>query len=110
MPRDFSSMITLARDPASGVQIIICADASYSADPFLIILPVSIRVPSLWTRTDELPRIIGEYARDATTGACTGSGRAPRSRSFASPAAAGARRPSSRSRPALHAIRCLSRQ
>jgi hypothetical protein len=31
MPRDFSSMITLARDPASDVQIIICADASYSA-------------------------------------------------------------------------------
>jgi hypothetical protein len=109
MPRDFSSMIKLVRDPASDVQIIICADASYSADPFLI-LPVSIRVPSLWTRTDELPQIIGEYARDATTGACIGSGHAPRSRSFASPAAAGARRPSSRSRPALHAIRCLSLQ
>jgi DNA-binding NtrC family response regulator len=29
------------------------------------VLPAPIRVPSLVTRTDEIPRIVDEYARDA---------------------------------------------
>jgi hypothetical protein len=46
------------------VQLIVCADARFDVHPFLA-LPVPIRVPSLTVRTDELPRIIDEYAVDA---------------------------------------------
>jgi len=63
-PKDFSSMIALLRDPSARVQLIVCADARHDTDPF-VTLPVPIRVPSLRTRTDELPRIVDEYAADA---------------------------------------------
>jgi hypothetical protein len=46
------------------VQLIVCADARFDAHPFLT-LPVPIRVPSLTVRTDELPRIVDDYAIDA---------------------------------------------
>lgn len=45
-----------------------------------------------------------------TTAGCSRSERAPRPRSFASPAAAEARRPSSQSQPDLGVIRCISLQ
>jgi hypothetical protein len=64
LPDDFSSMAALVRDPRASVQLIVCADGRYNTHPFLT-LPVPIRVPSLRTRTDELPRIIDEYALDA---------------------------------------------
>jgi hypothetical protein len=63
-PKDFSSLVALVRDPSARVQLIVCADARHDADPF-ITLPVPIRVPSLRTRTSELPRIVDEYAADA---------------------------------------------
>jgi hypothetical protein len=64
LPDDFSSVVALVRDPRASVQLIVCADGRYNTHPFLT-LPVPIRVPSLRTRTSELPRIIDEYALDA---------------------------------------------
>jgi len=63
-PRDFPSVVAMVRDPSARVQLIVCADVRRDADPF-ITLPVPIRVPSLRTRTSELPRIVDEYAADA---------------------------------------------
>ena len=64
LPDDFSSMVSLVRNPGASVQLIVCADARFDAHPFLA-LPVPIRVPSLITRVSELPRIVDEYAADA---------------------------------------------
>jgi hypothetical protein len=64
LPRDFPSMVAMARTIHASVQLMICADARFDAHPFLV-LPAPIRVPSLLTRTEELPRIVDEYARDA---------------------------------------------
>jgi len=64
LPLDFVATIVRARDLACDVQIIICAEECHLANPFLI-LPVPIWVPSLQTRTGELPRIVMEYALDA---------------------------------------------
>jgi len=63
LPRDFSSVVAQLRS-TDDVQIIVCADGRDDAHPFLI-LPAPIRIPSLRVRTDELPRIIDEYAVDA---------------------------------------------
>ena len=63
LPRDFSSVVAQIRS-TDDVQIIVCADGRDDAHPFLI-LPAPIRIPSLRVRTDELPRIIDEYAVDA---------------------------------------------
>jgi hypothetical protein len=46
------------------VQLIVCAEGRNDAHPFLA-LPAPIRVPSLRVRTDELSRIVDEYAIDA---------------------------------------------
>lgn len=72
LPRDFSSvvvrvrnaMVAPTREPEDSVQLIVCADARFDTHPF-ITLPAPIRVPSLATRTQELPRIVDAYARDA---------------------------------------------
>ncbi len=64
LPLDFVATLVRARDLASDVQIIVCAEEHHLADPFLI-LPVPIWVPSLQTRAYELPRIVMEYALDA---------------------------------------------
>jgi hypothetical protein len=72
LPSDFSSVVARVRDavvalrqePADSVQLIVCADARFDTHPFNT-LPAPIRVPSLATRTKELPRIIDEYAADA---------------------------------------------
>jgi len=63
-PRDFPSVVAMVRDPSARVQLIVCADGRRDVDPF-IALPVPIRVPSLRTRTNELPRIVDEYAAEA---------------------------------------------
>ena len=62
-PRDFSSVVARIR-ATNEVQLIVCADGRFDAHPFLT-LPVPIRVPSLRVRTDELPKIVDEYASDA---------------------------------------------
>ncbi len=59
------AMVALTRDSADSAQLIVCADARFEAHPF-ITLPAPIRVPSLTTRTRGLPRIVDEYARNAT--------------------------------------------
>ncbi|HWO24480.1 MAG TPA: hypothetical protein VNO30_37305 [Kofleriaceae bacterium] len=63
-PRDFSSMVTMVRDPGASVQFIVCGGVGHADDPFLT-LPVPIQVPPLAAREDELPRIVDELARDA---------------------------------------------
>jgi hypothetical protein len=63
LPRDYSSVVALIR-ATSDVQIIVCSDRRDDTHPFLT-LPVPIGVPSLAVRTDELPRIVDEYAIDA---------------------------------------------
>jgi hypothetical protein len=64
LPRDFSSMVPLVRDPAASVQLIVCGEVSHADHPFLI-RPVPIQVSALASRGSELPRIVDEYARDA---------------------------------------------
>ncbi len=64
VPRDFSSVVALVRDPAASVQLIVCEDERHAMDPFLA-LPAPIRVPSLKARVSELPRVVDEYALDA---------------------------------------------
>ena len=49
---------------ATAMQVIVCADSSYVAHPF-VIRSVPIRVPSLRTRRSHLPRIVEEYGADA---------------------------------------------
>jgi hypothetical protein len=73
LPGDFSSMVTLVRDPGASVQLIVCADARFDTHPFLT-LPVPIRVPSLRARTSELSRIVDEYAADAIAALGAGEG------------------------------------
>src|SRR5262249_7628416 len=64
LPDDFSSMVTLVRNPGASVQLLICGAGGFHTHPFLA-LPVPILVPSLLTRMSELPRIVDEYAADA---------------------------------------------
>jgi len=65
LPFDFVATVERARDLACDVQIIIYGEERHLANPFLI-LPGPIWVPSLQTRTSELPRIVMEYALDAS--------------------------------------------
>lgn len=64
LPHDFSSVVTRMRNPNTSVQLIVCADGSFDANPFLV-LPAPILVPSLITRASELSRIVDEYTFDA---------------------------------------------
>ena len=64
VPRDFSSVVALARNLNASVRLMLIGDARWDTHPFLI-LPTPIRIPSLRTRMDELPRIIDEYGHDA---------------------------------------------
>jgi len=64
VPRDFPTMVALARNLNTSVQLMLLGDARWDRHPF-VVLPAPIRVPSLVTRTEELPRIVEEYARDA---------------------------------------------
>jgi hypothetical protein len=64
LPRDLRPMATLLRGTDAPVQLIVCADARYERDPF-VIRPAPILVPPLGARAAELPRIVDEYARDA---------------------------------------------
>jgi hypothetical protein len=64
LPRDFSSMVALVRDPGARIAFIVCSDRRI-ADGALLTVPVPINVPSLKDRASELPRIIDEYAHDA---------------------------------------------
>jgi len=63
LPSDFSSVVAQLRS-TNDVQIIVCADGRDDAHPFLV-RPAPIRIPSLRVRTDELQRIVDEYAVDA---------------------------------------------
>jgi hypothetical protein len=65
LPEDFAELVRLVRKPDAHVQLIVTASGRYETHPFLI-RPVPIRVPSLRVRDRELPRIVDEYALDAT--------------------------------------------
>jgi hypothetical protein len=66
LPRDLRPMAMLLRGPDAPVQLIVCAEASHDLNPFLL-RPTPILVPPLSARAAELPRIVDEYARDATS-------------------------------------------
>ena len=63
-----SAVVTLARNLSASMQFMICGDAQFDTHPFLV-LPAPIRVPSLVTRSKELPRIVDEFVIDALKGA-----------------------------------------
>lgn len=62
LPEDFPDVLAALRDPASRVQLVVCARSPADCEPSLA---VPIIVPSLAGRADELDRIITEYAGDA---------------------------------------------
>jgi hypothetical protein len=62
-PKDYSEMVARLRG-VDDVMLIVCG-AGRDDSEALAARPVPVRVPSLRTRTKELPRIVKEYARDA---------------------------------------------
>jgi hypothetical protein len=69
LPRDFSSLVALVREPGASVTVIVCSNGRLACRALLAI-PVPIHVPSLKDRASELPRIVDEYARDAVAALC----------------------------------------
>lgn len=65
LPADFAA-VTPQIQAAIDVQYVVCSAANDEADPFLV-LPSPIRIPSIASREQELPRIVEEYAADAIT-------------------------------------------
>jgi hypothetical protein len=64
-PRDYSAAVALLRDPSAPVQLIVCAGPKLDSDP-VATLPIPIVVPSIETRSRELPRIVEGYLLDAS--------------------------------------------
>jgi hypothetical protein len=62
LPPDLHDVVAALRDPASRVQLVVCAQSPDDCEP---LLAVPIIVPPLVSRADELDRIIAEYAEDA---------------------------------------------
>ena len=62
LPPDFDEVLVALRDPASRVQLVVCARKPEEGETFLAV-PISL--PPLETRTNELDQIIEEYALDA---------------------------------------------
>lgn len=68
LPRDFSDVIAVLRDPRTRVQLIVCTREQKDNNELLAqILVRPITIPSLVDRADELDQIIWEYAEDAVT-------------------------------------------
>src|SRR5439155_20981610 len=63
LPQDFASITAKIR-ASQDVQYIVCANEGDDRDPLLVV-PAAIRLPSLLSRPDELPRIVDEYACEA---------------------------------------------
>ena len=63
LPEDFRSLIAQLRDQRE-VMLVVCAPDSVEVSPF-VIRPAPIVLPPLGDRTDEIDRIISEYAADA---------------------------------------------
>lgn len=61
-PRDWSEVSAALRDPASRVQLVVCAEDPRDCEP---LLAPPITVPPLADRAEELDQIIAEYAADA---------------------------------------------
>jgi len=64
LPSDFPQVLTALRDPDSCVQLAVCYRAGDNREPLLAV-PAPIDLPRLRDRTDDLARILDEYARDA---------------------------------------------
>lgn len=64
LPRDFSQMVAMFREPDARVQLVICGGRHDKYEALLAAL-APIVVPSLRERSGELPRIVEEYAADA---------------------------------------------
>jgi hypothetical protein len=63
LPRDFKALVAQLRGTEE-VRLTLVGDGRYDTHPFLV-RPAPIRIPSLKTRTKELPRIVDEYGADA---------------------------------------------
>jgi len=63
LPRDLTAMLAEVRELDAYLQLIICS--SHQGENEVLATPV--QVPSLAQRADELPRIVDEYALDATS-------------------------------------------
>lgn len=61
-PRDFAAMLERLEDPHAGVQLILCSNASTDEERAG---RLSILVPALEGRAEEVTRIVDEYAEDA---------------------------------------------
>ena len=62
LPHDFAELVAALRDPAAGVQLIVCVGAAEDCRPYAA---APIAVPPLARRSAELDMIIAEYAEDA---------------------------------------------
>ena len=62
LPKDFGTVVTALRAPGPQVRLIICAQATAEYEKYL-----AVTIPPLITRSDEIDRIITEYAQDAIT-------------------------------------------
>jgi len=60
LPQEFDNILKAFREPENGVRLLVCVGNSGRTGLFLGSAPIDI--PSLETRTKELPRIIIEYA------------------------------------------------
>jgi hypothetical protein len=64
LPRDFSALVAMFREPDASVQLVICGGRHDKYEALLAAL-APIVVPSLHERSKEIPRIVEEYATDA---------------------------------------------
>jgi hypothetical protein len=62
LPPDFAQVVERLRDPASQVQLIVCAEDPRACERCRV---TPVVIPSLAARRDEIDRIIHEYAHDA---------------------------------------------
>jgi hypothetical protein len=63
LPHDFDDVRLALRDPATRVQLIVCAESRRQTKPYHV---EPIVLPSLSSRSQEITRIIDEYADEAT--------------------------------------------
>jgi hypothetical protein len=63
LPRDFSQVVRKLRVPDTRVQLVYCSNKRERSDG---LLSTPIDIPPLGRRAGEIPRIIDEYARDAS--------------------------------------------
>lgn len=66
LPTGFNDVINELRNPVNNVRLMICGSVNMYNDIYTI-MPASILVPDLGVRSNDIPRIIDEYADDAAS-------------------------------------------